>query len=314
MLIILSFCIDILNIVMYNTSQSIVLCFTQSTRIVKEYFMNTAKKAWIIIGSVVLGLAIICLSFGVYLKIAYNGLLGFTTITTNKEVAVSILEDGETANIHDQFDLSGTRKIKLKSTFGVVSFNEGDEFNVTATNVLSEKYRFTFNGSDLSIVYSGDSKHFNSIHFGVDSHTPVFQITVPKGVALEELDIEVGAVDLTINNISAREVDIECGAGEVDINDVSFNDFELSSGASDLSYHGKLTGESKIHGGIGVVDMEIQGNASDYEILGSVGLGSLSINGNNYDGFAKDLVLNAGAPMSIEIDSGVGDIILDFVE
>lgn len=215
--------------------------------------------------------------------------------------------------------------LNISNSTGKLTIKTGDEFKIEAENVSSDfEAKVTGNGT-LSI--SDDNHFFRFLWFHIGGfNNPDSRITlyIPAdftakdakidsgagSVSIESLradylEVSAGAGNITGNDISANKVKIDGGVGSVSLNAVNFNNGDYDCGVGSLSIEGTLTGRNKIDCGVGDVDLNLTGNAEDYDLDVDSGIGSVRINGQKVkDGYKTD----NNADNSIIIDGGVGNV------
>lgn len=156
-------------------------------------------------------------------------------------------------------------------------------------------------------------------------------ITLPKNNFLDKVRIEAGSGEVTISDIQMHQLDfevgagsskisnivvenktkIEGGAGKVVIQDSILNDLDLDVGVGEFQInHTAIFGNSDIDAGIGKLGITLKGTENDYQIRGSRGLGSFTIENNEIE----DEKIYGDGEHRIKIDAGVGKVGIDFVE
>lgn len=204
--------------------------------------------------------------------------------------------------------------IDLKTTS--LKIIEGDEFKVEGTNA-SEKVKIDVVGGVLKISEIGNNFWKNKFKNSIILY-------IPKGINLEELDIEIGAGTIYIDGIASRyfeldqgagNVDIEScefkkahiegGAGRIDIRDSSLNDLNFSSGVGSTSIDGWITGDTELDCGVGSLVLDIHGSREDYRLDIDRGLGSIKVDGT------EDYSSGNGKNY-LKVDGGVGSIHINF--
>ena len=189
-------------------------------------------------------------------------------------------------------------------------------------------------GEEFSVLVSNDSI---SVDFGTtlkieETSSKWHQtaekviITMPKEKTFETVDIDVGAGQLTIDEITAdrfyldigtadveinmitANANIKCGLGDIDIKDGTIHDLDLELGAGDADIYATLTGEAQIECGVGDLDLTLKDGEAKNRVDCNVGLGSFTVNGDSVKG---SRVIGSGAN-SVEIDGGIGDVSVNF--
>lgn len=273
--------------------------------------MNTFQK---IIKYAAIAFAII-LTVGIL-----SGLVGVVA------TVVTVFDGVEDETIDFSEDFTGVESLDIDSKYGKLSIKPGDQFRVEATNV-SDKFRAKVNNGTL-IVDELDFK-FLWFDFGktirrnarvtiyVPENFNAKRIEIDNGageVIVENLSTDVlivnaGVGEITGHNISARTVKASGGVGDIKFTDVNFTDVEFDSGVGDVRLDGIITGDSEFDCGIGNVEIVINGSREDYNLDIDSGIGSIKINGSKISSNYKD---NYKSDHSISINGGIGSVEINF--
>lgn len=223
----------------------------------------------------------------------------------------------EGKNFHQVYD--NVNKIKLDSFSSNITVKQGDSFEVLVTNM---KNKFSCNVINETLKIEERNKSWFK-----NNADGIIVITVPTGVKLDELDIEVGAGKIRIENIMAQNFDIDQGAGKIEIVDSKFdktdidggagkievssselNNLDLDAGVGEVNLNASITGNSKIDCGVGSIEITLEGKKDDYSIIASKGLGSIRIDGKEQ---SSDSTYGTGYN-KIKLEGGVGSINIKF--
>ena len=134
-------------------------------------------------------------------------------------------------------------------------------------------------------------------------------ITVPEGVTLKEVDVEVGMGDLHLEGISAADISCESGVGDICFLRVTANEAGGETGLGDVEWEGALSRETELNTGMGDVRVKADDAAGGWSYELSSGMGQVSVNGVGYGNNAKQ----RGGSGELEASSGMGDVTVDFL-
>lgn len=102
-------------------------------------------------------------------------------------------------------------------------------------------------------------------------------VILPENMKFEKVDLEVGAGKALIDDLIADKVSVEVGAGKL--------------------------------------NLELAGKETDYNYNLDCGIGEIQIGDNSYAGLGKEQrTVNTGANKQIDLECGVGEIIINFTE
>ena len=124
-------------------------------------------------------------------------------------------------------------------------------------------------------------------------------------------EIEVGAGKLeTVALAVENNIDIEVGAGNANIQNLSAATACIECGVGKLSVKGAVEGDISIECGVGNIEMYLDAVESDYNYDIDCGIGSVYINGSKRGGFLASSadMAHAGAKGTIELECGIGKI------
>lgn len=165
-----------------------------------------------------------------------------------------------------------------------------------------------------------------------------FEITLPEGIQLDEVDLKMGAGSLYAEGFSCRELDAEVGMGELILVNIQCTaKASLTAGmgeleASDLTctgeveidvemgslvLDGSLAGHVDIECGMGSAELTLSDPGS-YGYAVECGMGSVEIGGQNIsNGTVSGGTVPAGQPSSAsgayyDIECGMGSVTISF--
>lgn len=179
------------------------------------------------------------------------------------------------------------------------------------------------------LVLDGGSRADSWLGRLFEARHPTVWLTLPAGLALEDVEIAIQAGDLAIGALDTRRFTLEAGVGDVSIQSLTaaesckieggvgdlelyggaLTGLELSTGLGDLSCTARLLGDCSISGGLGDTEITVLGPRSDYRLACSGGLGDVEIDGVEVHGALEN---DDAAPHSIRISVGMGDIDVEF--
>lgn len=190
-----------------------------------------------------------------------------------------------------------------------------------------DKFKVELNNSKIFKVnqYSNTIKIKENSPYFWTKRSGTVKIYVPKNT-LENIDLDIDAGRLTIENLSAKSIDLDHGAGYVLMQNSEFKKTEIEGGAgkleiqnskmTDLDFktgvgktiikNSQILGKSKIDMGVGNVSIELDSIKEDYTLKLTKGIGSIQVNNEEASG-----TIGSG-PNTLTIDGGVGSINLDF--
>lgn len=235
-------------------------------------------------------------------------------------------EDIENANI---------KNIILTGNYGKVEFQKGDRFSyqINGTEVDSSMFTHTVE-NDTWRINVKNRAGFYFFGFGKDDHISKLIITVPSTQVLDSINIKVNAGTINVERLAAKELKMEMGAGSLDadeligegslslsvsagkckVNNIIGANPRLRCEAGQISAKGVLTGTGKVNCGVGQIDLDLVGDVSDYDYDVSCSVGAIKVNGSQVGGIATKNSKKNGAANKFDLDCGVGQINLKFIQ
>lgn len=255
--------------------------------------MKTAQKVFIIIGICLIGIALICILIGNF----------FAKVKATSNTNLSDL-----TSFTSEKDLDSIKSINAKIAFGKVIINYGDEFKVEAENIQEKYFELNTHDDILTIEYMINQK------YGIKKqkfHDPLITVIIPKDFTLQNLDLDIGASELKINDIKSKSSTLNSGAGIITANNIEFNNLDLECGVGSTEIDGKINGDARVEVGLGSIDLDLIGDIDKYNISSECGLGSVNLNGQNFSGIGKNQKNTFDALYNIQIECGLGSVNLD---
>lgn len=122
------------------------------------------------------------------------------------------------------------------------------------------------------------------------------RIVIPRDFYFEEVDMEIAAGQVDVQDLRIKSLEIEVGAGQANLVDV------------DVQYLAAATGA-------GQIQAKLLGAEDDYNYDVECGIGEIVIGQNHFESIGKETNLNhPGAERKLEIECGVGQVIVEFQE
>ncbi len=139
-----------------------------------------------------------------------------------------------------------------------------------------------------------------------------FVITYPTGTQLRELELAIGAGELTADGLACQSADLSVGAGRMTLTGLAVSgpcDIEVGMGILDLS--GSLARGTDIECGMGIVRCTLA-RPAEYGYSVEDAVGTVKIDGQSYSGIANEAVHNPHAAVQFDIECGIGTVEITF--
>ena len=132
-------------------------------------------------------------------------------------------------------------------------------------------------------------------------------ITIPKGKHFSEVNIKLGAVESTIEELNCDELDLKLGAGELEISEGNIKDADMEVGAGELRYIGSISGDLDAKCGLGNMSFKLDGDEKDHNYNLKVGLGHMLVGNDSINGAGSRNVDN-DTDSDFKIECGAGNV------
>lgn len=229
----------------------------------------------------------------------------------------------ELVNFDSGFEGVESIAVDLKYTELVFEATKEDVYYVQADRVVKG---FTCEEKDGRLIIKDNlSRNFRNNR----SKVTVF---IPENAKLKEVELEVGAgsvnVDdiladkLTIdlgagrfegNKITSDKAEISVGAGEMTVNNFSTKDVTMDCGAGRIDLKGNIDGDADISCGIGEIKVSLLNGESDYNYDIDCGIGNVNVGNQSFGGMSNNKKIDNNADKTIRVEGGVGNIRIDFI-
>ncbi len=283
--------------------------------------MKTFAKIW-------LGIALIAIGIGV-------------AILVIAVASGASFEDVPTFSYEESYaDVTG---IDLDIEYGEVNIVVGDSFTIDAKR-LPENGLESFVDTDGTWVVRQDSENRDfvnifGLHFSVgnvfgwgENRAPEITITLPKNFVADNISLTIKAGDVEVDEIHAitgdfnvsagrlvvKELDIAreseyiIGAGQMTLNNVMVKDITVDCGVGDVMISGDVSGDNKIICNVGNVELDLDGEESDYSYDISASIGNIDIDNNSYHSISNRVINNDDAQNNLSLTCEIGNISVDF--
>lgn len=168
-----------------------------------------------------------------------------------------------------------------------ISASADDRFHVYGSN-LSSSFQCRQDDDSLEI----ETKRKIPIYKNPDEE---ITLEVPEGTVFEDVDITVGVGSLEAENLQCEELSIDCGVGSVFVN-------------------GSVRGDCEIDCGVGEVSLDLVDLRDGFNYDIQCGIGEVILGENSYSGISKIKEIDNGADKDMDIDCGVGSVMVTFGE
>lgn len=231
-------------------------------------------------------------------------------------------EKGKT-DVTDTF--TDVKSLDINNSTGKLMIKIGDTFKVEAKDVSKNFKAEVQSDGTLKISENEKGIHFFWFDFdGFDNPNSKITLYLPEDFVAEEVNIDTGAGNVTIDrlqtdrliisagagnitaqNLGASDFDLDGGVGNVTLDNVKITDADFECGVGNLSVEGILLGDTRIDCGVGNVNLDLAGNSNEYDLDVDSGVGTIRLNGEK---ISDNYKIDQNRENSIRIDGGVGDV------
>ncbi|MBQ8596403.1 MAG: DUF4097 family beta strand repeat protein [Lachnospiraceae bacterium] len=253
-------------------------------------------------------------------------------ITLNGEGTTELKVNGITISAGEQsqsFTAAEIRGLALSLGAGefIIRTKDTDDgmIDLTVTGVGECKYYV----EEGTLVVDGFRKNFG-ISAGSVSEVV---LEIPAGMRFVEVDAEVGAGIMHIDNLQTRELETSIGAGELNLEKIQADEFTTQIGAGqviakemdimnaelDVSmgeciFEGQISGNLEAECDMGNLELALDGSQSEHNFQIECAAGNIDMEGFSVAGFAAEKTIDNGAGSEFEITCNMGNISIEFEE
>ena len=197
----------------------------------------------------------------------------------------------------------GVQKLDVELGAGVVTILPGDDFTTTCNRD--------------GVVTSRLDGHTYEVEM-VDTLAPwtgklEVTITVPRDSVLHELDLSIGAGQMTVKDLSCETAELDVGAGQMTLENVACTGkLDIDLGVGQLKYQGSVSGKADIECDMGEVKLAIPRPADfGYRVECSMGTVKLG-DEKRFSGMSNTVSEHEDAATFFDIECGMGSVKVDF--
>ena len=139
-------------------------------------------------------------------------------------------------------------------------------------------------------------------------------IEVPKDRALEVVSLEIGAGEVTVENMNTGSMDISVGAGRAVVKKFDTKDLNVDCGAGQVQLNGDFTRAAEVECGVGEIELTLSGAQKDYDYKLGSGAGEIKIGNDRYNSLGDDREVNNKAGKHLDLECGIGSVSVSFAK
>lgn len=156
---------------------------------------------------------------------------------------------------------------------------------------------------------------------------------VPEGQYFEKVDIELGAGQMTLDDLNAGKIALDVGAGQIlvrnlqaetittsvgvgqlEIDSMNVDVLDVEVGMGEISGTGTINESVDIECAMGNVELKLAGSPQDFNYRLEMAAGNLDLGKDSYSGLAQERRIDNGADKNMEIECSMGNVSIQFEE
>ena len=267
------------------------------------------------------------IAFAIYLSIMIISMIVFgITLIFGISTGIDMYEESKQEKqemiSNDFIDITELENLDIDLKECKLEIKKGESLKVEYDKVNTD-FECVLNGKTLKI--KDNRVNINWFNFSkVQSNMIIY---IPETTQLSKVDINLGAADtnieylkcekLNINtgagrchiqDLIAQDAKVECGAGETSIDETTLDTLKLDGGVGKTSITGSINQSANINAGVGRLEINLIGSSEDYKIKAETGLGQFVVDNKRV---TDNQIIGTG---NVDIDAGVGETIVSFIE
>lgn len=188
------------------------------------------------------------------------------------------------------FELSGVRDVVIAS---------GKGFGVYIDSQV-RGFETRMDGTTWELKTSGKNRTTGSM-----------TIILPEGFTFEDVEITLGAGEISGSGLRATELEFTAGAGSISMTDVWADKLELKAEAGNVEVSGDVGHTVDITAEAGYVSLNMP-RPEDYGYEVECSMGHVSLGGDDFTALQSSHSANLSAPLLFEIECSVGGVEVSF--
>lgn len=229
-----------------------------------------------------------------------------------------------TGDVEEEFDLADFDNLDIKIGGAKITIMDTDDSSakiivngMKETQCLVENRTLSVTSKNKAsidgevILYLPSDKEYKNVKIDAGAS----EITGINFVC-DTIEIDLGAGDAQVESLIVKQTaDLEVGAGNMEISYGEINDVVAEIGMGNLDFDGTINGNMKLECGMGAATLNLDGSSEDHNYVCTAGLGSITIDGDEYAGTGTKISRTGKDVHSeFEIECGMGGIEINFAE
>lgn len=199
--------------------------------------------------------------------------------------------------------------------------SEDEHFYVEAEGM--RKFQGYVDGNEL--VIRGTAK------YSTNSWNGSITLYLPSGYRFQEVDLElgagkmiieemqaddfsaeVGAGQLVVRNLSAYQAELDCGMGQMQLSDMQAGNVSAAVGMGSIELDGSVSGDLEADCSLGELKLTLTGKQADFNYELTCGMGELKVGDDSYSGMAQEKQIDNHADKNMQLECAMGSVKVEF--
>lgn len=192
-------------------------------------------------------------------------------------------------------------------------------------------YYMEYEGKGKSQAYVKGEKLYvkvlNGSDWNVGNKTECLTLYVPMSLVVEEIEADLGAGQMMLDDLlvkslvlnlgagqvnaqklQAEKLSVSVGAGEIILKEARLNAVEVEVGAGNCEIGGTITGDVDAECAMGNLTFELTGNEKDFNYDIQCVTGNITVGDKEYSGLAQEREIDNNASKNMEVECAMGNV------
>lgn len=159
------------------------------------------------------------------------------------------------------------------------------------------------------ILYLPENYEFDEVDLDMGAGEMTFDCLSAK-----EVSLEAGAGRIVLNHVNAEKINASVGAGQIELQDMTVGDLDVEVGMGELLADGIINGDVDVECSMGNVQIMVLGRKEDFNYQLEGAMGNIDLDGDRFGGFAQERSFDNGAEKDMDVECSMGNITISFRE
>lgn len=192
-------------------------------------------------------------------------------------------------------------------TNGMEKIQVYEEDGVLYINSMNTHLKLSSGLQGHIILYVPENQYYDEVNINVGAGEMSFQ-----DLNAGKVSMDIGAGRIQCDGIQAQKLKATVGMGQLELYDMDIDDLDAEVGMGELEASGTINKSADLECSMGNVDMMLTGSEKDYNYRLKAAAGNVDIGRTSYTGLGADRWVNNNAEKKLEIKCSMGNISIDF--